>query len=158
VLAERILASFCKDPKEVPYEDALNTAIMAARQAPPEPLANLEREFPDLAAFVRAKDVLDFGCGYGDEASEMARKYGARVTGLDTHLGKLAAARGRTGTAMPDRRVRQSHRLDAGAVLGQFFLLNVPKAGASSVPSPLIFKGISPSPGKCMITWSPLTS
>jgi SAM-dependent methyltransferase len=95
MLAEKLLARLCKDPSEVPYDDPLDPDKVAKRQVPAEPLANLEREFPDLERFVRGKDVLDFGCGFGDQSGELARKYAARVVGLDSHPGYLAAARAR---------------------------------------------------------------
>jgi 2-polyprenyl-3-methyl-5-hydroxy-6-metoxy-1,4-benzoquinol methylase len=93
MLAERLLARLCKDPSEVPYDDPLDPDKVATRQVPAEPLANLERQFPDLERFVRGKDVLDFGCGFGDQSGELARKYAARVVGLDSHSRTSCARR-----------------------------------------------------------------
>jgi ubiquinone/menaquinone biosynthesis C-methylase UbiE len=39
--------------------------------------------------------VLDFGCGWDDQAGAIATRFNARVTGLDRHSGFLAAARER---------------------------------------------------------------
>ena len=52
MLAERLLATLCKDPSEVAYDDPLDPGKVAARQVPAEPLANLEREM-SLAKFER---------------------------------------------------------------------------------------------------------
>lgn len=46
---------------------------------------------------LRNRDVLDFGCGFGDQAAAIAKEFDARVTGLDRHPGLLAAATGRYG-------------------------------------------------------------
>jgi SAM-dependent methyltransferase len=93
VIAERILASLCKPPAEVTYDDPTDPESLARRRVPEDPLQNLRCEFPHLGKLVRNRDVLDYGCGFGDQAAAMAREFGARVTGLDTHAGILAAAR-----------------------------------------------------------------
>jgi SAM-dependent methyltransferase len=98
VIAEQILAAFCKDPRHA--RDDIS-------HAPSDPLKELEREFPDLNFFVTGKDVLDFGCGLGNQARAIAERFNARVTGLDTHAGKLSAAREHHG-----ERVRFIERLD----------------------------------------------
>jgi len=70
---------------------------MARREPLPDPLPELRRQFPNLGDLVRNRDVLDFGCGFGDQAAALAREFGARVTGLDKHRGLLAAATQRYG-------------------------------------------------------------
>ena len=97
MLAERILASVCKAPGKVSYTDPTDATMLANREVPQEPLNDLRHAFPNLAALVRNRDVLDFGCGFGDQAAAMAREYGARVTGLDKHLGFVTAATRRYG-------------------------------------------------------------
>jgi ubiquinone/menaquinone biosynthesis C-methylase UbiE len=96
-IPERILAAFSKDPREVPYDGGWDPQAGASRKAPSEPLQRLQNDFPDLSVFLSGKDVLDFGCGWGDEASAIADLFKARVTGLDTHPGLIAAARHRYG-------------------------------------------------------------
>jgi ubiquinone/menaquinone biosynthesis C-methylase UbiE len=39
----------------------------------------------NLGELVRNHDVLDFGCGFGDQAAALAREFAALVTGLDTY-------------------------------------------------------------------------
>jgi SAM-dependent methyltransferase len=90
MIAERILASLCKPPSAVTYDDP---AALARRPVPEDALKTLRREFPNLGELVRNRDVLDYGCGFGDQAAAMAREFAARVTALDTHVGLLAAAR-----------------------------------------------------------------
>jgi ubiquinone/menaquinone biosynthesis C-methylase UbiE len=97
MVAERILAWFCKRPDEVGYDDPTDAAALARREVPSDPLKDLRREFPDLGEIVHDRDVLDFGCGFGDQAGALAREFGARVTGLDKHRGLLAAATDRYG-------------------------------------------------------------
>ena len=97
MLAERILAAFCKPPEEVSYHDPRDDALLAKRPVPEDPLKDLRREFPDLPARLSNRDVLDFGCGFGDQSAAMAREFGARVTGFDKHRGLLAAATKRYG-------------------------------------------------------------
>jgi len=62
-----------------------------------EPLKVLSREYPDLEAQVSGKRVLDFGCGHGNQARELAVRYHARVTGLDTNPHTLQVAQERNG-------------------------------------------------------------
>jgi ubiquinone/menaquinone biosynthesis C-methylase UbiE len=84
----------------VSYDDTADPAAVARREVPSEPLANLEREFPDLRSYLEGKDVLDFGCGWGDQSGAIAARYRSRVTGLDRHTGLLAAARARYGESV----------------------------------------------------------
>jgi ubiquinone/menaquinone biosynthesis C-methylase UbiE len=107
IIAERILAAFCNDPREVSYHDTSHPQALALREVPSEPLATLEREFPELRTFLEGKDVLDFGCGWGDQAGAIVDRFDARVTGLDSHPGLLAVARRRHG-----ERVRFVERLN----------------------------------------------
>jgi len=95
MIAQRILTSLCKPPVEVTYDDPADPAALARRQVPEDPLSDLRREFSNFGELVRDRDVLDYGCGFGDQAAAMAREFAARVTGLDTHVGLLAAARQR---------------------------------------------------------------
>ena len=107
MIAERILASLCKPQAEVSYDDPTDPAALARRRVPEDPLRDLRREFPNLGELLRNRDVLDYGCGFGDQAAAMASEFAARVTGLDTHTGLLAAARQRYGHL-----ARFTHRLD----------------------------------------------
>jgi ubiquinone/menaquinone biosynthesis C-methylase UbiE len=88
------MSLFCKPPEEVSYHDP---ADATERDVPPDPLKDLRREFPNLATLLSNRDVLDFGCGFGDQAAAMAREFGAHVTGLDTHLGLIGSATRRYG-------------------------------------------------------------
>lgn len=54
---------------------------------------------PSVWDELRGRTVLDFGCGYGTESVEMARRGAARVIGLDIQEDKLAAARERAAAA-----------------------------------------------------------
>jgi ubiquinone/menaquinone biosynthesis C-methylase UbiE len=100
IIAERILAALCKDPRAVGYLDTADGEAVARRELPSQPLSELEREFPDLHGLLYGKEVLDFGCGWGDQAGAIARRFHARVTGLDKHTGLLAAARARYGDSV----------------------------------------------------------
>lgn len=62
-----------------------------------DPLRTLVREYPDLQHRVGGKRVLDFGCGGGDQAGALARRFGAEVTGLDINERSLEMARLRHG-------------------------------------------------------------
>ena len=93
MIAERILASLCKPPTEVTYDDPTDPESLARHLLREDPLKELRREFPNLGELVRNRDVLDYGCGVGDQTAAMAKEFAARVTRLDTHAGLLAAAR-----------------------------------------------------------------
>src|SRR5688572_1223148 len=47
----------------------------------------------DVWRLIKGRTVLDFGCGSGREAIELARRGAARVIGVDIQEGALAAAR-----------------------------------------------------------------
>jgi SAM-dependent methyltransferase len=61
--------------------------------APGKELALLRREYPGLAALVRGKRVVDFGCGNGDQAIALAREEGCEVLGIDSNPVTLELAR-----------------------------------------------------------------
>jgi SAM-dependent methyltransferase len=107
VLSERIMTLFCKAPEEVGYLDPADVAALARREVPDDPLKDLRREFPDLPELLHEREVLDFGCGFGDQAAAIAREFGAHVTGFDKHPGLVAAAARRYGHL-----ARFSDRLD----------------------------------------------
>ena len=85
MIGEKILSSICKPPAEVEYRDSTDAAALTRRKVPVDPLANLRREFANLEELVGNRDVLDFGCGFGDQAAALARDFAALVTGLDTY-------------------------------------------------------------------------
>ena len=60
-----------------------------------EPLKVLEWSYPNLREVISSNAVLDFGCGFGDQVAAMNEKYGALVTGVDTDLSYIEAARKR---------------------------------------------------------------
>jgi SAM-dependent methyltransferase len=55
--------------------------------------SKLDMLFKGALDDVRGKTIIDFGCGHGDEAIELARRGAARVIGLDCDLDYLAVAR-----------------------------------------------------------------
>jgi len=76
----RILSAFSR---EVQVDDGSSAAVEG-------PLKILEWSYPNLREMIAGKTILDFGCGYGDQAAAMVRKYGAIVTGVDSDDGYLA--------------------------------------------------------------------
>lgn len=62
-----------------------------------EPLEVLEWSYPNLYQLIAGKTVLDLGCAFGDQAAAISRKYGCKVTGVDTDEGYLAEAIRRYG-------------------------------------------------------------
>ncbi len=69
---------------------------------------------PSALEEVRGKSVIDFGCGEGAEAVEMAQR-GARVFGLDLQENLLAIARERAAAAGVADRCRFGSRAPDGA-------------------------------------------
>ncbi len=65
-----------------------------------DPLSSLLSSYPDLPDLVRGKNVLDFGCGRGDQAAAIAKRLSATVTGLDTNPRTLADAVTNHGAAV----------------------------------------------------------
>lgn len=65
-----------------------------------DPLSTLLSAYPDFRDIVQRRRVLDFGCGRGDQAAAIARRFSATVTGLDTNLRTLADAATNHGTTV----------------------------------------------------------
>jgi len=86
-LAEHLLLAFSRAPQQGDYT------------VPPvdNPLGLLESEYPDFREMVAGKRVLDFGCGFGHQATAIATNYGAQVTGLDTNPKAIEVARQQGG-------------------------------------------------------------
>jgi SAM-dependent methyltransferase len=70
---------------------------------------------PGIWSEVRGKDVVDFGCGVGDEAVEMARHGARRVTGTDIREEVLALARAAAASAGVSDRCLFTTRVDEPA-------------------------------------------
>lgn len=49
---------------------------------------------PDFIRAIKGRSVIDFGCGTGGEAVELAQRGASRVIGIDIHEGNVNAARG----------------------------------------------------------------
>jgi SAM-dependent methyltransferase len=88
MITARILSLFCR-------ENDLPSGVASGKN----PLQVLQREFPDLGELVSGKHVLDFGCGYGDQAGSLAIVYGCKATGYDTNPRVLYAAQVKHGMA-----------------------------------------------------------
>ena len=97
VLTQRLMTLFCKPPEEVGYLDPEDVSALARREVPEDPLQDLRRAFPELPRLLHGREVLDFGCGFGDQAAAIAREFAAAVTGFDKHAGLIAAAARRYG-------------------------------------------------------------
>ncbi len=76
-LAERVLLAFSRDPAASEYEGG------TSRATPDNALEFLLKTVPGFLGYIKGKDVLDFGCGYGLQAVAMARNGARTVTGLD---------------------------------------------------------------------------
>jgi SAM-dependent methyltransferase len=100
-IAERILFALSRNPSSEGQQ------IEAASSG--NPLALLEREYPDLRELVAGKHVLDFGCGEGRQAAALAAKYRSHVVGFDTNVKTLQIAMQRKSD-----RVDFTTRLDPG--------------------------------------------
>ncbi|MFL5541699.1 MAG: class I SAM-dependent methyltransferase [Longimicrobiaceae bacterium] len=103
-LGERVLGALSRPPGPEDYA--------AARDPWSEEnaLDGLRAAFPDLAARVRGRRVLDFGCGGGWQAAALAREGAAFVLGVDSNERVLAGAR-----ALRDRLGIGPGRLDFAA-------------------------------------------
>jgi len=69
----------------------------------------------DLLQTVRGKVVIDFGCGYGDEAVELARRGAARVIGVDINQEYLREAQRRAEDAGLSQQVEFATRSEEPA-------------------------------------------
>ena len=89
------------------------------------------------AAVAGADTILDVGCGSGRLTVELARR-GARATGIDTHGGRLAAARDRAldayGKAREAIALAPRLSLDAAATA---FVLGGMLAAVADLPASL---------------------
>lgn len=87
-LGEKILMSFCRDPKGADYRGGtVNTRVETA-------LDFLNKTVPNFRSYLQRK-ILDFGCGRGNQSVAMAKAGAGQVVGLDIrlhdHARKLAA-------------------------------------------------------------------
>jgi len=69
-------------------------------------LGHLRLAFPNLDAMVRGRRVVDFGCGHGHQAVELAGVGAEAVLGIDINPAFLALAEERAALADVDDRVR----------------------------------------------------
>lgn len=81
-MLERILAVTCREP-DVTLPGAPGD----------DPLAPLRASFPDLDDMVRGADVIDFGCGLGEQAIALAEAGAASVLGVDINPAYLDVGR-----------------------------------------------------------------
>ncbi len=91
-LGDRILLSLCRDPGAPDYAGGtVKTNVDNA-------LDFLSRTVPDFRSRFAGKKVLDFGCGWGNQAVAMAKSGAAEVVGIDIQwherARKLAAEHG----------------------------------------------------------------
>jgi SAM-dependent methyltransferase len=75
--AERILVSFCREPSAPDYAGGTVKATVD------NSLDFLSRTVPDFHSRFVGKKVLDFGCGWGNQAVAMAKNGAAEVVGID---------------------------------------------------------------------------
>ena len=85
-MVESILLKFCRPVDRPDY------AAGTARTNLDNSLSFLMKTVPGFIDIVRGKSVLDFGCGYGWQATALARSYDAEVTGLDLDRPELIAS------------------------------------------------------------------
>lgn len=90
-LEERLLLAFSKNPQEV--DRTSDFSKPTAQWTLASALAPLKAAFPDLAALVRGRDVLDYGCGDGFQAVALAELGARRVLGVDIETARLAHGR-----------------------------------------------------------------
>lgn len=93
--AERILLAFCRDPSAPDYAGG------TVRTTVDNSLDFLSKTVPDFRSRFVGKKVLDFGCGWGNQAVAMARNGAAAVVGIDIQwhdrARKLAEEQGCSG-------------------------------------------------------------
>lgn len=85
-IGERVLLALSRAPEAEDYPGD-------GHYTPETALADLRREFPDLAALVRGRRVLDFGCGSGWQVVGLAHAGAALSVGVDSNAKTLAGAR-----------------------------------------------------------------
>jgi SAM-dependent methyltransferase len=99
-MLERILGALSKERPEAgsPPPAVPETADCA--------LEHLRRAFPDVDAMVHGRRVIDFGCGHGHQAVELAGVGAEAVLGIDINPAFLELARQRARDMGLDQRVR----------------------------------------------------
>ena len=85
-IGERMLLAFCRPVDQPDYPGG------TARTNLDNALSFLLKTVPDFKEIVQGKDVLDFGCGHGQQAAALARAVSSRVVGLDLERPILAAS------------------------------------------------------------------
>lgn len=76
-LAERVLLAFSRDQAAPEYEGGTSRATID------NALDFLVKTVPGFLSYIKGKEILDFGCGYGLQAIAMVQHGARRVTGLD---------------------------------------------------------------------------
>src|SRR5581483_5364790 len=76
-IGERVLLKFCRPVDSPPYPGGTDRATID------NALDFLKKTVPDFLGLIRGKSILDFGCGYGQQAAALVLAGAANVTGLD---------------------------------------------------------------------------
>lgn len=77
-LAEKLLLFLSREPKRAYGEDEENNVDTA--------LSLLCRVFPNFIDMIQGKQIVDFGCGVGNQTTALARGGAKHVLGLDSNL------------------------------------------------------------------------
>ncbi len=85
-IGERILLSLSRAPGAFDYRQG------DAGQSLDNALTLLTRVFPDFAALVSGKRVVDFGCGVGYQSIALVKRHGCSVVGIDSNPKTLRKA------------------------------------------------------------------
>src|ERR1700752_1747134 len=87
-LGEQLLLKFCRPVNSPAFKGGPDRTDVS------NALDFLIRTIPGFLDSVRGKDVLDFGCGFGNQAAALAKTAARSVTGLDLPRPVLQASWG----------------------------------------------------------------
>ena len=105
---EALLKFLSKEPGTDDYKDG------STKLSPGKELTTLRREFPDLAAHLTGKRVIDFGCGGGRQSVSLVRDVHCYVCGIDTNSRALQNAKDLAGhSGLSEKEIEFRERVTA---------------------------------------------
>lgn len=150
-VSERLLLRLSRKPDSRDYPEG------RAEWTPENALSLLCRVFPSFLYSIRGMDILDYGCGIGNQAAALASKGAKYVLGIDSNRKALDAARALIRETKVQEQVELAAELDASChsrfdiVISQNSMEHFPRPAAALEE---MKSALKPS-GRVFVTFGP---